>query len=55
MWTECHDGLFGVGCTNECNCKNEYEICQKQTGECEQSGCAPGVTNKTGCMEGDNI
>ena len=31
------------------------EICQKQTGKCEQSGCGPGVTDATGCLEGDNL
>ena len=54
MSTECPDGLFGVNCINRCNCKNESEICEKLTGDCQQSGCPPGVTNKTGCLEGDN-
>ena len=55
MCTECSDLLFGVNCIHTCNCKNVSEVCNKQNGECEQSGCAPGVKNKTGCLEGKNV
>ena len=55
MFTECPDGRFGVDCIHRCNCKNVSEICQKQNGECEQSGCAPGFKDTYGCLEGDNI
>ena len=55
MRTDYNNGKFGVGYIHKCNCKNESEICNKQTGECKQSGCAPGVKNTPGCLEGDNI
>ena len=54
MSTECPDGYFGVGCVHKCYCKNKSEICQKQTGVCDISGCNPGVTRESGCLEGDN-
>ena len=57
MCTECWDGLFGWedGCIHKCNCKDESEVCNNQNGECELSGCAPGVKNKIGCQEGNNL
>ena len=32
----CDDGMFGIQCDNECNCKNETEVCDKHTGFCEE-------------------
>ena len=54
MCTVCNNGYFGIGCSHTCNCK-ENEVCNKQNGECKQSGCAPGVKDKPGCLEGNNI
>ena len=55
MCTECRDGNFGDDCMHTCNCKDESEVCNKQNGECEQSGCAPGVKDKPGCQEGNYL
>ena len=49
---ECLSGTFGVNCSSECHCNNNSQ-CNKETGNCGSSGCAPGWTEHN-CSEGKN-
>ena len=50
LFKDCRDGLFGENCDKFCNCANESEICNKDMGHCNVSGCRIGFAEDSGCQ-----
>ena len=50
--TDCDDFRWGSGCDKQCRCKNQDEVCLKDTGACPVSGCQAFVVGD-GCDIGN--
>ena len=46
LTTECVDGQYGYNCQLLCNCLDEAEVCNKETGRCT-SGCKHGYSGSS--------